>query len=710
MKRVVVLILCCVAGAALAQPAEALKGHPLPGPDLPVGTISVRVVAGNVTSTVPGIAVTLTVNGTAREARTDAEGRAFFKDLPVGATVKAKIQGEDGKDVESDEFQVYSDTGAKLMLTTRPPSGGMGMGGAPFAGGDGPMADPRKLSGQPRPEQTDPGGTFTVRLTYDDLKDKTPPAGIPVALVGYAADNSVTMQTVASDKDGRAQFTNLDRTGETAYYALALIPRGSGVDRVWGLPTVLVPQEGARMLLSADKRDSTAPPIDETGDDGAAAGKVRVSLEGAGDLTTTIAVFDAATHAPLASGQVQPGGPDPSQIQGSAPFEARTDIAPGTLHVEVTGGPGTETKALAHVGVTLVAGDAQEPPPDSPRGETGDDGKTSVTTPKPGPMRAIISMNGRDIPTEVFDLAKSGGILRVEAHWAEHGRPEAMLDVAAKAGQAVYVEARWHGNAYRSRPFQVVDGRGAHVTVSIFPRVMFSFSWTSKIEDEFLQAQGRFEIYNTTWIPVVGEGDGLLVPLPKGFRGAVLAEQDQADVAVAPGEGFRIVRPLAPGARRFLGGFNVPVDGGKVDWSLDLPFGAVQSGIEISQLPGMNVQTPKGVTGRIENDSRGKWYVIAPISILPKQSMAMTITGMPSAPAWTKWVPRALGLLVGGALIAGIALAIALKRAPSKTAKTGRRQQLLDELVDLERREGSESDPERREKLLAELEKLWEQE
>ncbi|MBC7978851.1 MAG: hypothetical protein H7138_28030, partial [Myxococcales bacterium] len=64
-----------VAGVALttapatAQPAAAL-GKPLPSPDLAVGTISVRIVAGSMSSPVVGTDVTLVVNGTPRVART----------------------------------------------------------------------------------------------------------------------------------------------------------------------------------------------------------------------------------------------------------------------------------------------------------------------------------------------------------------------------------------------------------------------------------------------------------------------------------------------------------------------------------------------------------------------------------------------------------------------------------------------------------------
>jgi hypothetical protein len=707
--KLALAIVALAASTAVAQPMAAMKGTPLPAADLPVGTISVRVVAGNISTTVPGIDVTLAVNGTPRQARTDDEGRAFFKDLPVGAKVQATIQGEDKTDVTSEEFDVPSASGVKLMLSTRPPAGGMG--GAPFAGGEGGMPDPRKISGQPRPEQNDPAGDFTIRLTYDDLKEKTPPAGVPVTLVGYAADNSISVVTVASGTDGRAQFTNLDRSGATAYYGVAMIPRGGGFDRVMTQPLVLVPQVGARALLSADKRDSTAAPIDDLGNDGADAGKIRISIDGAGDMTTKVALVDVATRKPLATVPVQPGPPDPTQIQGSAPFEAHADLPAGTLDVEVTGGPGSTTAAMPNVGVKLVPGDAQTPPADAPQGTTDLAGKVRVVAPKAGAMRAIISMNGRDIPTDVFDLGTSGGVLHVEAHWPEHGKPEAMIDFAGTPGEVVYAEATWHGQPYRSRPFQLEPGRGAHLTIAILPRVMFEFSWSSKIDDSFLAVQGNFAVYNNSWIPYIGDDDGgVLVPLPAGHKGAVLAEQDQSDVAVSQGEGFRIVRPLAPGGRKFLGGFSVPVEHGAIDWHLDLPYGALQSGIEIQQVPGMNVKVPEGVTGRVENDSRGSWYVLAPISILPKQSMTMTITGLPSAPSWTRWVPGVLGLLVVAGLLTGLVLAMVLRRGKVASTRGVRRQKLLDELVDLERREGSASDPARREKLLAELEQLWEQE
>ena len=292
------LLLALAGGTALAQPMAALKGTPLPASDLSPGTVSVRVVAGNVSSPVSGVAVTLTVNGTPREARTDDEGRAFFKELPVGATVQAKIVDDEKKDVTSEQFQVPGDSGIKLMLSTRPIEGGMG--GAPFAGGGGGMPDPRKISGTARAAQEYPAGTYAVRLTYDDLQEKQPPAGVPVALVAYKADKSVSLVTVPTDSTGHAKFPDLDRTGATAYFALALVPRGSSVDRLMAQPVTMAPQVGSTVMLSADKRTSTAPAIDDTGDDPVPAGTVHVTLDGAADAAGEVQLIDVASHAVLA--------------------------------------------------------------------------------------------------------------------------------------------------------------------------------------------------------------------------------------------------------------------------------------------------------------------------------------------------------------------------------------------------------------------------
>ena len=155
---------------------------------MPAGTVSVRIVAGSPSNPVEGTDVTLVVNGTPRVARTDSAGRAIFKDLPVGATVQAKVADDDKKETASESFPLperqrraaHADDEAVEPGRRHAGRGRRGRRDARSASDERPAA----------PEQNDAAGMFTVRLTYDDFKD-APPVGVPVALVGYASDDTI---------------------------------------------------------------------------------------------------------------------------------------------------------------------------------------------------------------------------------------------------------------------------------------------------------------------------------------------------------------------------------------------------------------------------------------------------------------------------------------------------------------------------------------
>jgi hypothetical protein len=698
-----------LAGVAVAMPAQAqiaaAIGKPLPSPDLPVGTVSVRVVAGTPSSPVTGTDVTLVVNGATRVARTDSAGRAFFKDLPPGAKIQAKVPDEEKKEVTSDEFDLPSESGVRVMLSTRPWNPGAG-GGGPMAGGA--MPNPRQMSGEARPEEKDAPGTLTVRLSYDDFKD-TPPVDVPVALVGYTADDKVTFQSAKSDKEGRAVFKGLDRTGATAYFAMTQLPRNNVNDRLASTAVMLDPRAGVRMILSSEKRTSTAPAVDdlakrEPQDNPPPAGKIRVALEGAADQSLTAQLVDAEQHLVLAKAKPTIGAPDPSDIQPSASFDSKPDIPAGTLRLVVHGGSTTD-EPLAGVGVHLIAATAQE---DSGTDQVTDaSGTIDVTTELKEPVVAVVTINGRTLRSpKPLDLTKTGGVMTVTARWPSEGKPELVFDLVPRPGQVVYVESQFMGQTYRTLPFQPVPERGTSLSLRIFPRILFKFSLTSSIDDEYLGVRGQFYLYNSSWAPYVGGPDGVVIPLPKRFVGGQVAERDQGDVAVAPGEGFRIVKPIAPGQRVFVGAFSLPVKAGEVKWDLDLPFGAFQSGMEILQVPGMRVDTPPGVRGETATVEQGTFFVLPEISILPKQSMVMTITGLPAPAAWRTWLPRIIGVLVVIVMIGGVYMALTRNRPDTAAdkAREAKRQKLLDELVELEK---SGKNEKRREQIMNELEKLW---
>ena len=112
----IALALAQAPGVAAQMPdARQMSGIPRPDPQLPTGTVTVRVARGSFANPVTSQTVELTVAGVARQAATDAQGRAEFTGLASGARVKATavIAGER---LESQEFAVPASGGVRLAL------------------------------------------------------------------------------------------------------------------------------------------------------------------------------------------------------------------------------------------------------------------------------------------------------------------------------------------------------------------------------------------------------------------------------------------------------------------------------------------------------------------------------------------------------------------------------------------------------------------
>ena len=110
---------------------KQMSGRPLPVGDLPVGTVTVRVVRGSMTNVVANQAVELTGAGAPLTATTNAQGRAEFPGLRPGLTVQATTT-VDGERLQSQQFTVPTSGGIRVALVaTDPASKGGAGGGAP---------------------------------------------------------------------------------------------------------------------------------------------------------------------------------------------------------------------------------------------------------------------------------------------------------------------------------------------------------------------------------------------------------------------------------------------------------------------------------------------------------------------------------------------------------------------------------------------------
>ena len=110
------LVSLALASSVAAQPDPSqMSGLPLPDGELPDGTISVRVIRGQLANNVTDHPVDLHQGDIVTTATTDANGRATFLTLNPGVEVYA-VTELDGQRIQSQRFGVPGRGGVRLML------------------------------------------------------------------------------------------------------------------------------------------------------------------------------------------------------------------------------------------------------------------------------------------------------------------------------------------------------------------------------------------------------------------------------------------------------------------------------------------------------------------------------------------------------------------------------------------------------------------
>jgi hypothetical protein len=113
-----ILVLACSARAygqvAMPDPTQ-MAGMAIPAPELPDGTVSVRVVREQLGNNIVGQAVKVVAGGTTADAKTDDAGRAAISGLPGGARATAHAS-VDGEELTSNPFEVPTKGGIRVIL------------------------------------------------------------------------------------------------------------------------------------------------------------------------------------------------------------------------------------------------------------------------------------------------------------------------------------------------------------------------------------------------------------------------------------------------------------------------------------------------------------------------------------------------------------------------------------------------------------------
>lgn len=203
MKRAIVALVMLSSAMVFAQPMmidpSKMSGIPRPDPQVPPGTITVRLIRGQLSNRMTGVEVGLVgADGKAQTQKTDDQGRATFGGLAAPGPYTAKAT--DGvEELSSQPIELQENMGSRVMLVFTAQAGADGVA---------------------HPDKKIPPGTVIVKATGEGGE---PAAGIDVVLgQARAGERAVKELKGKTNGDGEATFTSLDAKPGTGYLAEAL--------------------------------------------------------------------------------------------------------------------------------------------------------------------------------------------------------------------------------------------------------------------------------------------------------------------------------------------------------------------------------------------------------------------------------------------------------------------------------------------------------
>ncbi|MBT8492854.1 MAG: hypothetical protein KJO07_07315, partial [Deltaproteobacteria bacterium] len=729
MRKLVLVAAAVLALSPSYAQTEASMGRPLIDAKLEQGTVTIRVVDGELSKPLTGLTVELVAaEGKSLAARTSPSGRASFTGLVAEAAYVGRVKvpnegGDDSKLLETEPFRVPAEGGLRFLLSPKPLKGGTE---APAASAQPAMGgmDPRRVSGMARPEPQDPPGRLTVRAVFGEFHptDSRAPVGAKIHLVGFTADGSVELTPKIMDDSERVRFDGLSTGGRVVYYAVALFEREGVVDRLVSQPITMLPRVGMRLVLSGEKLGSGKPAADDLAKMEAmsAPGPGLVVVRVAGqeaEKIQEVELVEVGNPKSVGKARLQSAPPGPDDIQGmsSEPqvVSQQAELAVISL-TRITGAGSGQPLA----GIKAELRRKGEDPTPVASTVTGSDGIAKLSAEltaadRKGEFVVVLDVFGKSIVSKAFELPSEGGMrVRFSAGWRPAGL-QARFDGVASGGDKVYVtRVRAHGRVFRSTPFQLAKDRGAGLSMIVYPGLVFSFHGGAEIDDENFWFQSQFTLFNPGKEPYMAPGGKVEIPLPVGFKAASV-EDEMARRVQPTATGLVWRGPVPPGANGFVATYAVPVEDGTVDIDMPLPMGAFRSQLILRMNEGMTlvdaegkppvaqrtrdgqtVMVLGGVPLREASDREGRpLLVLSGISVSRNQKLVLGVRGLPMRPGWSTWVKAGVGALVLVLIGWGI---FGIYRSKPTTEQTSalqdRREQLYDRLVELKRAKGDHQD------------------
>lgn len=272
-----VAVLSLVGGApavrAQMPDMKQMSGIPRPVDDLPNGSVSIRVIRGDMSHNLANQPVEMTAGGTTKTVNTDADGRAQFDGLVPGTPVKFSTV-VDGERLDSQEFPIQPQGGIRMLLVaTDPAAAGQAAApaapSAPAVKGDVTIAGESRIIVEPGDE------TVSVYYILDIVNGATSPVNpekpftftLPTDAVGTTVIQGSS--PLASNKGRVVTVAGPFPPGTTAIQVAAEYPVGNGsieIQQAFPAPVqqlVVIAKKSGSLALASPQFERTEESVIE---------------------------------------------------------------------------------------------------------------------------------------------------------------------------------------------------------------------------------------------------------------------------------------------------------------------------------------------------------------------------------------------------------------------------------------------------------------
>ena len=259
-------------------------------------------------------------------------------------------------------------------------------------------------------------------------------------------------------------------------------------------------------------------------------------------------------------------------------------------------------------------------------------------------------------------------------------------ELASGSGQAYRVSALSEGVRFAARPFRLEPGRGVRVELRRYPVTQEGKSLVLglghveiTLKEKRVRVVEQLELWQLAEAAFRFPEEGLLLPLPEGFK-ALQIEERMGDPRLLEDErGLRLRGALMPGRTTLLFAYDLPIEGGEMRFSHPIPWKVARFRVVTEAVEGLRLDV-EGMPAPRRHEVGGRPMWITELdrkpSDPPLDRLTVRLLGLPG-PGPVRW----LGLL------AAACFALAGSVGGSLRGRSRRRREVLAERLAAARQE-----------------------